>query len=110
MPPRRASVRGDPSLRSAAAWFKVKPTLGDNDALASATMTRQGYVASQGNDVFFPALQADAAGNAAMVFTISGANRYASAAYSVLKAGQRNFGAVTIAAQGTGPYDPKAGR
>src|SRR6202035_899571 len=70
-------------------------------------MTRQGYVASRGNDVFYPALQADTAGNAAMVFTISGANRFASAAFSTLKAGQARFGPITIAAQGTGPYKPK---
>jgi hypothetical protein len=103
------TIPGDPTVRSAAAWFKVKPSLAD-DVVSSATMTRQGYVASRGNDVFYPALQADAAGNAAMVFTISGENRFASAAFSVLKAGQTKFGAVTVAAEGTGPYDPKAGR
>jgi len=100
---------GEATVRSAAAWFKVKPAVED-DVLASATMTRQGYVASRGNDVFYPALQADAAGNAAMVFSISGANRYASAAFSTLRAGQKQFGPVTIAAEGTGPYDPKARR
>ena len=103
------SIPGEANVRSAAAWFKVKPSLED-DAVKSATMTRQGYLASRGNDVFYPALQADAAGNAAMVFTISGANRFASAAFSTLRAGQAQFGPVTIAAKGTGPYDPNAGR
>src|SRR6202165_2567503 len=102
------SIPGEANVRSAAAWFKVKPSLED-DAVKSATMTRQGYLASRGNDVFYPALQADAAGNAAMVFTISGANRFASAAFSTLRAGQAQFGPVTIAAKGTGPYDPNAG-
>src|SRR6202035_6159070 len=97
------------TVRAAAAWFKVKPSLGD-DALASATMTAQGYVATRGNDVFFPALQADAAGNAAMVFTLSGANRFASAAFATMGRGQSNFSGVTVAAAGTGPYDPNAGR
>src|ERR1700730_8175248 len=103
------TIPGEATVRSAAAWFKVKPSLAD-DVVTSATMTRQGYVASRGNDVVYPALQADAAGNAAMVFTISGANRLASAAFSTLRAGQTRFGAVTIAAAGTGPYDPKAKR
>ena len=103
------AIPGEAAVRSAAAWFKVKPSL-DDDVVASATMMRQGYVASRGNDVFYPALQADAAGNAAMVFTISGANHFASAAFSTLRAGQARFGPITIAAQGTGPYDPKAGR
>ena len=103
------TVPGDATLRAAAAWFKVKPSLAD-DEVKSAIMTRQGYVASRGNDIFYPALQADAAGNAAMALTISGENRFASAAFSVSKAGQTKFGAVTIAAAGTGPYDPNAGR
>src|SRR3984893_10345328 len=103
------TVPGDAALRAAAACFKVKPSLKD-DVVTSATMTRQGYVASRGNDIFYPALQADAAGNAAMVFTISGANRFASAAFSTLRAGETRFGAATVAATGTGPYDPKAGR
>jgi hypothetical protein len=103
------TIPGDATMRAAAAWFKVKPSLED-DALVSATMTRQGYVTSRNSDVFFPALQADAAGNAAMVYTISGETRFASAAFSVLKAGQSKFGPITIAAEGTGPYDPKAGR
>jgi hypothetical protein len=43
---------GDAAVRAAAAWFKVKPRLSD-DVVTSAAMTAQGYVARQGNDVFF---------------------------------------------------------
>ena len=70
-------------------------------------MAHQGYVTARGNDVIYPALQADQAGNAAMVVTISGKNRYPSAAYAVMRAGQSAFGPVTVAAAGTGPYRPR---
>jgi hypothetical protein len=98
------TLTGDSTKRAAAAWFNVKPALGEEDALASATMTRQGYVAVRGNDVIYPAVQADKSGNAAMVVTISGAQRYPSAAYAVMGSGRSAFGAVTVAAAGTGPY------
>ena len=99
----------DPTLRTAAAWFKVSPSLAGG-ALASATMTAQGYLGVRGNFVLYPALQADAAGNAAMVFTLSGADRFASAAFATMRSDQSGFSGVTVAAAGTGPYDPKAGR
>jgi len=98
------TVPGDSTARAAAAWFTVKPALGEEDALASAAMARQGYVAVRGNDVIYPALQADKSGNAAMVVTISGAQRYPSAAYAVMSSGRSAFGPVTVAAAGTGPY------
>ena len=98
------TLPGDSRVRAAAAWFNVKPALGEEDQLASAAMTRQGYVAVRGNDVIYPALQADKSGNAAMVVTISGAQRYPSAAYAVMGSGRSAFGPVTVAAAGTGPY------
>ena len=98
------TLPGDSTARAAAAWFNVKPALGEEDQLASAAMTRQGYVAVRGNDVIYPALQADKSGNAAMVVTISGAQRFPSAAYAVMGSGRSAFGAVTVAAAGTGPY------
>jgi hypothetical protein len=98
------TLPGGSTARAAAAWFNVKPVLGDEDALASAAMVHQGYVAVRGNDVIYPALQADKSGNAAMVVTISGAQRFPSAAYAVMGSGRSAFGPVTVAAAGTGPY------
>jgi hypothetical protein len=103
------SLPHDATLRTAAAWFKVTPSLAGG-ALASAAMTAQGYLAVRDNFVLYPALQADAAGNAAMVFTLSGADRFASAAFATMGSGQSAFSGVTVAAAGTGPYDPKATR
>jgi hypothetical protein len=103
------SLPHDPTLRTAAAWFKVSPSLAGG-TLASATMTAQGYLAVSDNFVLYPALQADAAGNAAMVFTLSGRDLFPSAAFATMGGGQSAFSGVTVAAAGTGPYDRKAGR
>jgi hypothetical protein len=45
-----------------------------------------------------------------MVMTISSPRRYPSVAYALMHAGDRAFGPVIVAAEGTGPYDPNAGR
>ncbi len=45
-----------------------------------------------------------------MVATLSGANRYPSAAYATMPAGAGAFGAVLTAASGTTNYDPEAAR
>ncbi|MFL6239473.1 MAG: hypothetical protein ACJ735_08315 [Actinomycetes bacterium] len=100
---------GDPTRRAGAAWFAVKPVL-SGDTIGSASIKKQGYVADPGDYLLMPAMQADAAGNAAMVFTLTGATHYPSAAYAVLQAGASEFGPAVIAANGTGPYDPNAGR
>jgi hypothetical protein len=39
-----------------------------------------------------------------MGFAVTGADHFPSAAYAVLGAGQSSFGAIHIAANGTGPY------
>jgi hypothetical protein len=100
---------GDTTTRVGAAWFRVRPTL-NGSRIGGATMDAQGYVALEGNDVIYPAIQADANGHAAMVFTLTGANRFPSAAYSRLSEDGSGFGQPVVAAAGTGPYDPKATR
>jgi hypothetical protein len=45
-----------------------------------------------------------------MVFTLSGAKHFASAAYAVQASGHHSFGPIKIAAPGTGSYDPDATR
>jgi len=100
---------GDNAVRAGGAWFQVKPALGAA-GIAGASIVRQGYLATKGQYEFYPSVQPDAAGNAAVVFTLSSKSRFASAAYSLLKAGGSNFGGPIVAAAGTGPYDPQATR
>ncbi len=99
----------DTAPRAGAAWFEVQPHL-NGSRIGSASLTEQGYVASLGNYVLYPAVQADRAGHAAMVFTLTGAHRFASAAYAVLSNDGSAFGRPVVAAAGTGPYDPNATR
>jgi len=100
---------GDPTQLSANAWFKIHPTVRDHE-ITGAAMTKQGYVASAGNYLFYPAIQATPDGSAAMVFTLSGPTFFASAAYALLPENGHSFGPLRIAAPGSGPYDPKATR
>lgn len=103
------SVTGGSSNRAGAAWFQVKPTL-SGTRLSGATIQRQGYVMNPNGALLYPALQPDAAGNAAMVFTLTGPNQFPSVGFSTLKAGAANFAAPAVAAAGTGPYDVNATR
>ncbi|MGH2515088.1 MAG: hypothetical protein ACRDHP_05475 [Ktedonobacterales bacterium] len=109
------SISGDTAQRSGAAWFDVHPVVRDG-VLAHAALRNQGYVAVSGSYLLYPALQVNTQGAAAMVVTLSGAGNYPSAAYTVMPGDQRasndegGFGAVIIAAPGTGPYDPAATR
>jgi hypothetical protein len=103
------SVPGDATARAGAAWFQLHPTL-SGDAIGGATIVRQGYVTQRGGYLLYPALQADAAGRAAMVFTSTSSGQFPSAAYAVLGARDTSFGRIHITGRGTGPYDPKATR
>jgi len=100
---------GDNSVRAGGAWFQVKPRLGTT-GITGASIVRQGYIASAGQYEIYPAVQPDAAGNAAVIFTLTGTTRFPSAAYAILRAGRGNFGPAVVAASGTGPYDPTATR
>jgi len=97
---------GDSSVRAGGAWFQVKPTLG-SAGIAGASIVRQGYIAAAGKYELYPAVQPDAAGNAAVVFTLTSSVRFPSAAYATLKGGS-NFGPAVVAAAGAGPYNRAA--
>ena len=99
----------DSEPRAGIAWFRVTPELGGS-RLRKASMADQGYIQSRGEDLIYPAIQADNQGHAAVVFTLTGANRFPSAAYDVLSGEGDTFGPPIVAAAGTGPYDPTATR
>lgn len=100
---------GDTSARAGGAWFQVKPRASAS-GITGASIVRQGYIDAKDQYVLYPAVQPDAAGNAAAVFTLTSANRFPSAAYATLKASASGFGPLAVAAAGTGHYDPKSTR
>ena len=99
----------DATTHAGAAWFRIQPQLGDSK-LKGANVTGQGYVASKGHDIIYPALQADGQGRAAMVFTLTGPHMFPAAAYAVLDQGESSFGDPVVAAEGSGPYVAKPQR
>jgi hypothetical protein len=103
------TIPGDSGVRDGAAWFEVHPTL-SGDHIGTVTMVDQGYEVKSNTYLIYPALQMDASGRAAMVFTETSPTRFASAAYAVINTGGSQFGPAIVAASGTGPYDPKATR
>jgi hypothetical protein len=95
--------------QAAAAWFQVKPRL-NGTKIGGASILRQGYLTNPDGALLYPAIQPDAAGNAAMVFTLTGKRQFPSVGFSLLKAGGAQFATPALAAAGTGPYDVNATR
>jgi hypothetical protein len=105
------TIPGDTAERAGAAWFKVQPQLsGNTKHIASAHIANQGYVTVSGSYLIYPALQASPNGTAAIVMTLSGTGYFPSAVYTRMGQGKTSFGAVHIAAHGTGPYSPSSTR
>ena len=102
------TIPNDAAARAGAAWFKVTPTL--SKGTVTAATAQQGYVAAAGNYVLYPSIQSAPDGKTVMAFSLSSATRFPSAAYAVLNAGATAFGPLTVAAAGTGSYEPKATR
>jgi hypothetical protein len=100
---------GEPTQLSANAWFKIRPRVRDHHIIGAA-IRKEGYVASAGNFLSYPAIQVSPDGRAAMVFTLSGPTFFASAAYALLSEDGHSFGPIRVAALGSGPYDPNATR
>ncbi|MGH2507084.1 MAG: hypothetical protein ACRDHZ_06685, partial [Ktedonobacteraceae bacterium] len=97
------TLPNDNAARAGLAWFQVRPHVNDG-VISNTEIAHQGYVASQGNYLLYPAIQSSPDHTTAIVFTFSGPNNFPSAAYAVMREGQQEFGAITIAAAGTGPY------
>ncbi len=103
------TIPNDNAERAGAAWFEVNPHL-NGQVIGGAAILKQGYVTLKGNYLIYPAIQANSAGTAAMIMTLSGKNFFPSVVYTVLQAGQTTFGPLHVAAFGTGPYFHKSTR
>ncbi|MGZ3617968.1 MAG: hypothetical protein ACXWOL_14605 [Ktedonobacteraceae bacterium] len=105
------TIPNDTAQRAGAAWFKVQPQLNASGKLINkARIANQGYVVSSGNYLIYPAIQASPNGTAAIVMTLTGSNYFPSVVYTRLQQNAKAFGAIHIALNGTGPYDPLATR
>lgn len=105
------TIPNDSAERAGAAWFEVRPRLDSSGQLIKgAAVLNQGYIATLGNYLLYPAMVVSPQDTAAVVMTLSGQDYFPSAVYTELQQGRNNFGAIHLAAMGTGPYDPKATR
>lgn len=96
----------DPSPHAGIAYFAIKPSLGAAGTL-KAEVLRQGYVAVRGNDLMYPAIAAYENGNAAIAFTVAGADYFPSAAFTLI--GEKGAGEVQMVAAGASAQDGFSG-
>jgi hypothetical protein len=98
------TVPHDSVARAGIAWFQVTPHV-QNQLLSKAEIVNQGYLASAGNYLLYPAIQVGWDNSAVIVFALSGSKNFPSAAYAVMPAGSKSFKDIRIAAAGTGFYN-----
>lgn len=89
--------------RAGIAYFVVAPTVGE--AGVSATMSHQGYIAVNRNNVIFPSIGVNADGAGVMVFTLTGSDYYPSAAVVHLASSGQTTSGVQVVQPGTKPDD-----
>ncbi len=100
------AVGNNPMPHAGIAYFAVTPSISSEGSL-KADLTRQGYIAAHDADLFHPALAITQNGNAAIAFTLSGADYYPSAAMANLTAS--GVGEIQIVAPGAAPHDGFSG-
>lgn len=86
----------------AAAWFILHPKLSRKSL--TATVAAQGYVAVAGASLIYPYIAVNSRGQGYMVFALSGAHYYPSAAYIGFDS-TGPYGSVRVAEAGTAPDD-----
>jgi hypothetical protein len=89
-------------VRVGAAWFIVTPSW--SGSKLNASIANQGYVAVNDENVTYPSIGVNAAGKAAMTFTLVGPDYFPSAAIATLDK-VNGLGPIQIAASGAGPDD-----
>jgi hypothetical protein len=87
-------------------WFVVRPTTSRTGAV-SASATNTGYLGLPDDNLIYPAIGVNEAGNGVMAFTVVGGDRFPSAGYALINAG--GTGTVHVAREGAGPADGFSG-
>ena len=86
-------------------YFVVLPSV--NGGTVGATITDSNYVASDGLDLFYPAVAATNAGSAVMTFSFSGKTAFPSVGYIPLTTDLGTF-TIHTGVSGAGPYDAQS--
>ncbi|MGB8646579.1 MAG: hypothetical protein WCF84_15170 [Anaerolineae bacterium] len=96
------SFKTGPEYHNGIAYFGVRPMWTLQGGLTYAWV-KQGYVSPMHEDVLFPSIAMAPNNVGAMVFTITGPNRYPSAAYTMMTTA--GAGAINVANAGMSTYD-----
>jgi len=102
-------VKTQGPVRAGAAWFILTPAVATGQVAAS--VFNQGYIAIDSphqNSVMFPAVGVNAAGKAAISFSVVGVDLFPSAAYATLDA-VNGAGPIVISGAGVAPNDSASG-
>ncbi len=84
------------------AWFKITPTTTSTGV--TAVVTKQGYVTVSPQNLIYPVIAVNSAGDGYLAFALSGPNAYPSAAYQTFTPDGPS-GPVRVAAVGADPED-----
>ena len=96
------SATGMSGGRAGVIVYKINPTAG--------TLIKQYEISDSTLSYYVPAVVPDSAGNAAVVFTASGANSFASIFYARYEAAADKFDLPYVVAEGTTTYNSPAGQ
>ena len=89
------------AARTGIAWFNVAPSWSGSDL--GGSVSAQGYVAVDGNNVVFPSIGANTTGKVIVAFTLAGPGYYPAAAYTQLAPSLGT--SVNVVRYGIGPAD-----
>jgi hypothetical protein len=94
------------TVRTAAAWFIVNPTLTGTGVTGS--IVQQGYLSLSRNNVVYPSIGVNAQGRGVIGVSVIGEDLYPSAAFARVDA-VNGAGPLVIAGAGAGPLDDFSG-
>jgi hypothetical protein len=97
------AVDQDPTTRDGVAWFEIQPVLDASGRVAAGHFTHQGYLASAGKYLLYPAITTTVEGTTGIAFSITSPTLNPSTGYAVRKAGSARFGGIHLTATGSGP-------
>src|SRR5579859_2004333 len=84
-------VKGDALTRDGAAWFEVQPTMADHADVGGATFVQQGYVATAGKFLLYPAIEQSTSGSTAIGFSFTSPTQNPSTGFVISGPGHISF-------------------
>jgi hypothetical protein len=85
-------VKGDPVTRDGVAWFEIEPTLADATDIGGGKFVKQGYVATAGKYLIYPAIEQSTDGSTAIGFSFTNATINPADGFVISGPGSISFG------------------